>query len=224
MRRINKIIMNNLKFLLVYCLIHYLTGCNWYSNCPKLDLTEEELSWFNAYELGDIIVLESNKNKRDTLIVVGKTYGYSPCNKFELGPFQHGEFSIKLVPRYDSMDSDFLSIYYHFEKWDSIVTKKAFVVYDLHLSNDYGKRKLKEKRIFLQQKKDSIDTYLTDSTNSYLNNNQYVISFNWSKEYGLVKYETSQGEIFELISHEKGDTLSDFIKKYKKDSAPQEIR
>lgn len=190
------------QWLCLLCVLILFTQCNWYSGCQKINLTMEELSWFDVYDIGDTIVLESNKKNRDSLVVVIKDVDYSPCNKFELGNYQKNKYLVQLTSINCTSNPDFTTVAYRFDKVDSVETIKGFDVYDLSFSNRYKghlKTEFKKTKIYSLQTKDSVNVYLADSTNCNFSKNQNIISFYWSKENGLVRYETCNGEIFELV-------------------------
>ena len=204
--------MKNIEF--IFPLFFMLSSCNWGSDCNKIKLSDELVEWTDCYKVGDTIVLMSDIGNYDSLKVTSKESEYSPCNKFELGPNQYEYVHIILN-----------SISINIDECKNNMIKKTNVVLRLNVDKIYDKgfigvdvynfgshHKTWESAPLLNTKlkipylDDSIKVFEFDDRNAqsrypYLNS-EYpcaIKSFHWSKEDGLVQYETEEDEIYRLI-------------------------
>jgi len=210
---------NILVFIL---LLIAISSCNWYRDCKEIPIPKEDTEWFNCYSVGDTVVLKSNLNNYDTLVVITKEIEYTPCNKFELGPNQYQSMTIVLKTMCGKVDKCrkeliedkkhnfvMLGLSNKYEK-----TYRGIDVYNLRFDNSICERETPDSIIYCDNIthlkipffKDSIEVYKYDDKNAYSQypyvNSKYscsVKTFHWSKQYGLVQYITENNEIFELI-------------------------
>ena len=212
--------MKNKVFLFIILIL--LSSCNWYSDCTKVEVSEELKEWSKAYNLDDTIVLKSNFNNYDSLLVTSIKSKYSPCNKFELGPNVYETLSLKLKSISISTELDTCKKQLKKEGSTLILSSrrnydKEFIgvnTYNLHFANSACERKNSDSIINCDKLvclkipyfKDSIFAYKYDTMNArffyHYINSEYpcaIKSFHWSKEHGLVQYETEEDEIYRLI-------------------------
>lgn len=185
----------------------FIVGCNWYSNCPVLDLAKEDLSWLDRYTVGDTIIMESNKKSRDTLIVTDRTTSYSPCNKFELGPYQLQRIEVHCLVKGKGKNTEDIIVFMRSEKIDTSSYAINIELYGLgcyaffrnnELEDFFRGRKVLREEIYISTFRRKINTFRVDNKN--VSSDGYkLLSFHWSEKYGLIRYETSTGEIFELV-------------------------
>lgn len=201
-----------------------VSSCNWYSDCNKVSLSKEDGEWFNCCNLGDTIILKSNMENYDSLIVTVKKCEYSPCNKFELGINQYQSILITLKStnikvnecKKQLMKNPFIKFYSEASDEEYEKTYRAIEVYNLQFQSlSYTSDSLinyeeTPVRLKIPYFKDSLYVYRFDDKNSrsqypYVNSKYpcAVKSFHWSTKYGLVQYETESGEIYELIFKSK---------------------
>lgn len=210
--------MKNIEF--IFLLFFMLSACNWGSNCNKIEISDELGEWLKCYNEGDTIILKSNMNNYDSLVVKPLDSLFTPCNKFELGPNQYQSKSLSLRSISKEVDTCrnqliksriglTLSSRRNYNK-----EFKAVSVYNLHFSNSACEREKIDSILNCENLvwvkvpyfRDSIYSFKFDERNSrffYNNvNSEYpcaVKSFHWSKEHGLVQYETEDEEVYRLI-------------------------
>jgi hypothetical protein len=145
---------------------------------------------------------------------MSKESEYSPCNKFELGPDQHEYVDIFLNSISVNVD----------ECKRNMVKKKNIVlrlnsdeiqeneflgvdVYNLgSISKTWKPDSIPKFVLKVPYFGDSIQAFKFDKSNATSSypyaNSEYpcaVKSFHWSKEHGLVQYETEDDEVYELV-------------------------
>lgn len=194
-----------------------ITSCNWYSDCNQVPLSKEDAEWFYCYNLGDTIVLKSNLGNYDSLMVTVKESEYSPCNKFELGPNQYQSMLIILesinvievecTKRLRSISAS-ISVSKYVEPSRGIAVYNLWSVSPKCEDEKTDSTMNCENPVWLKIPyfKDSLFVYKFDDRNMrsqypYVNS-EYpcaVKSFHWSKEHGLVQYETEDNEVYELV-------------------------
>lgn len=200
-----------------------INACNWSSECKKVKISHDLVEWANCYNEGDTIVLKSNLNNYDSLVVNSIKREYSPCNKFELGPNQYES----MIVYFNSISKDveeckqeliknrFVMLKLGAKKSYNNMEFKGFYVYNLKFDNFICKENEStdstiscDNRSFISPPlfKDSILSFKFDDRNAHSRypyvNSEYpcaIKSFHWSKEYGLVQYETEDDEVYRLI-------------------------
>ena len=184
-------------------------SCSNNKGCVKIGLSLEDKDWFKIYMKNELFLFKSNLNNMDTIKVAFPIQpDYTVCNKFELGGYQYEENVVVLKSvNCHGLESEFCDIRMHFSKSLQLKTDidclKSFSVFDLN--TDLLKT--------LSEYQDSVELkYLNKKLNCYTFNyskrnvsdwNEGIHTlkeFNWSKEYGLVRYELDSGEVYELIS------------------------
>lgn len=190
--------------LLIFC----IQSCIGKEKCIKLNISKEELGWFESYIDGDTIFFSNEKNEVDTFFVFSKKItNYTSCNPFELGPYQYGDRIVNLK----SGDK------YEFSKWDNgyfmtfdmegkdtskQVSNKAISFFDLRTGTFETFDKV-PKEIYKHPKTNHNVTALIYTEGLGCSNiegsNEIMQEFAISKEYGLVWYKTIKGEKYERI-------------------------
>mgnify|MGYP003576143727 FL=1 len=171
--------------------------------CIKTHLTKDEKEWFSVYEKGQQIIFKSNLGKFDTLTVKDKyeTYGNKGCNCYEIGTIQDHVMGIELKAKtcYNEPYCDGgISIS------KEAVDQKSFPVFGL-FGLIYDKRfqslfPQKEDILLSTIKNRIYHTYhVEDGVNANNGGNNYLQSFYWDKKEGLIRYDTKEGEVFELL-------------------------
>lgn len=186
---------------ILFCkyLVLVLYSCNLDVNCNKVTLAKADLDFFNIYNISDTIILKSNKEHFDTLIVFDKFRRFSRCNKFELGKNQFEQFTITLTSKMKTKGSNNLVILsFKMRSDEREISEKCFYVYDLSFCKEVAERDVICDSLYSDKIKTNINTYFFNTSNS-LSDGSYIKSFNWSKEFGLIRYETKEGEVFQLI-------------------------
>lgn len=172
-------------------------------NCVETHLTKEEREWFNSYEKGQNIIFKSNRGNLDTIVIEEKleTYGNKECNWFQIGSIQNNMINVVLKPKTCrtefycdggiSIDKDHLD-----EK-----CFPGFRLFGLMYSKSYQENNPLQVKIKLMiNDKIYPSAYcFEDGINANNFGNNYLKSFCWDKKEGLIKYETHDGEVFELL-------------------------
>jgi|GEM_PF-3365804 len=184
-----------------------LNSCLSNSSCTKLSLSKEEQSWFTNYRDNEIRLYKSQSDDIDTFVVsVKPVQSYSLCNRIELGEYQYGFRNVSFLAKechgLDDMYCDFtMRFTKEFQNETDQKCNKRFSFFDLR----------SEKMTDLSELPMVIDTlrYLNKSTKSYVFENGagvkdanagycFFDNFHVNKEYGLVKYQTRKGDVYEF--------------------------
>ena len=171
-----------------------------FDNCKKQELTLDEKSWFKPYHLYDTIIFKSDRFNLDSLLVNSKEDYFSKCNKLEIGPLKKNTFYILLKPLTENKDvySD-ISIEFRKESEASPCLKhiRVYTLWGFYESKT---------DIWVSQKirlntdgKEYMSYYFEDNETANSFGNNIIKSFNWSKKYGLLRYEKNSGEVFDLL-------------------------
>lgn len=192
------------KLAIVIFLLVTLQSC--FSNCNEIKLTKADKVWLKPYSTVDTILFKSDKNRIDTFALNAndRIYeGYTTCSKFELGPniYNYSGISFRSNKHHGS-SSCRLSIQVtkdHQEPTD-LECIKEFEIFDLNASfvNDLDSS-LKMEYLTLSINNRKTKTYFFTLGDNFSNNySGNVMSFNWSKKYGLVRYVLFTGETYNL--------------------------
>lgn len=172
-------------------------------NCVETNLTKEEREWFSAYEEGQMIIFKSNLSNLDTIIVAEKieTHNNKNCNWFEMGATQPNVMFITLKHKFCNNDPYCEAKIFISKDKEDEKCYPGFSFFGLLEKNEpaYLIPKLEKIKLIMKNKIYSQVYCFEDG----LNANGYGInsskSFCWDKKEGLIKYETHEGEIFELL-------------------------
>jgi hypothetical protein len=170
--------------------------------CVETHLTKEEKEWFSAYKKGQTIIFKSNLGNLDSIVIKKiEIHGNKDCNWIEIGTTQNHIMSIDFKPKVchnESYCDGGISISKANED------KKAFPsfsLFGLFYSKSYNKEKLKKLNIkLITTNKIYYQVYYFENgvnANGFGTNSPK--SFYWDKKDGLIKYETKDGEVFELL-------------------------
>ena len=195
--------------LTALAILIFLQSCSFDENCKQIRLSSKDISWFNFYKKHHTICFKSNYNNYDTLLIPSSiTSDYTPCNKFELGDYQYEEMAVSLkFSKCHGLESNFCEATLRFSKHlqtnDKKDCLKNFEVFDLS-TDMLSNLKEYEDSIQLKKFKNSLHCYTFNlskpHTSAVKGSSSILREFSWSEEYGLVKYELSNGEIYELIN------------------------
>lgn len=165
--------------------------------CEKVDLSPDEKEWFDVYKVGQQILFSNTQGVIDTLIVKEKMNAYTICYGSDHGYEQYNFEIFRMRLKHNELD---LLCKLTFERSIfSDTTEKSFQIAGLYGTYDTLEGNLKFERIYLNSKKDSVDTYQMNTDNGRVDADAVIQSFNWSKKFGLVRYVTKENEIFELL-------------------------
>ena len=171
--------------------------------CIKTNLTKDEKQWFSVYKKGQKIIFKSNLGNLDTLSVTDKyeSYGNKDCNCNEVGTIQNNMMNIDLQSKICHNNSYCISGI-SISK-DQIDQKcfPSFNIFGLYFSQIHKETLPTEQWLILKTsgKKCSHVYIFEDGINAKNYGNNYLKSFYWDKKEGLIRYDTSEGEVFELL-------------------------
>jgi hypothetical protein len=184
-----------------------LSSC-FQTGCKKIDLSHEEKVWFDVFEKGDLFLYKKDDLTIDTFKVTGISLSYTVCNKFELSKYQYNEGGgrLKLLNSRSVYPKKVLvnftkSLQYNGQERDPCL--KYFTVFDLSSDciKDLGGIPVDSievpgipNRLLMTYRFDKDSSYMHDSNGGHT----YLTSFNWSKEYGLIRYTTNKDEVFDF--------------------------
>lgn len=180
-----------------------LSSC-FFSDCKKLYLSNEEKEWFEYYEVGDSLFFkEHNDEFTDTVIVTEKGVDFTACNKIELGEyqFQNAWLSGCLVEN-GKINNDLRAFHVEYTKEQqanipAVACYKSFTSFNLRLSRFTDLKKYPKEFVYIFSEKHEVESHKFDF-DIMSNKGGKIISFNWSKNFGLVKYKKKDGKIYTL--------------------------
>ena len=188
---------------LFYGLISFILLLNSCCFCSKNNLTKEEKEWTNAYSKGQILKFISNKENIDSFLVTESRdfYTNENCNCIEVSDEKNQTSSITLKPL-NCRDTFYcevsISITKENNKKDAFPTMNVYNLFSNKLTVD---SKTTSKTIALTTDKKKYEVLYCENLNIRKFGNNAIKSFYWNKEHGLIKYETSENEIFELMKN-----------------------
>lgn len=193
--------MRNNIFLILILLLLLLNSCG---KCVETNLTDEEKKWFSIYEKGQTIIFKSNEGNLDTLFVSEKKEGHGNenCNYYGIGPIQPNIMYIilKLKNCKSEWNCDVgISV-----SKDQVDKKcfPGFYAFGLYQEGNLKNEdsKLENFKISTTDKRFNDVYKFEDGVNAKNSSLTFIKSFHWDKKEGLIRYDTSEGEIFELLS------------------------
>ncbi|CAM3488023.1 hypothetical protein [Flavobacterium chungbukense] len=191
----------NKKVFIIIGIIFFLHSCT--CKCVKTHLTKEEKQWFSVYQKQQEIIFESNLGNLDTLVVVDKyeIYGNKDCNCREIGTIQNNMMNIDLKSKICHNDSYCVSSVSISKDEVSQKSFPSFNLFGLFYSGSHIKSLPQKTWVMLKTtKKKYTNVYIfEDGINAKNFGRGYLKSFYWDKKEGLLRYDTSEGEIFELL-------------------------
>lgn len=195
-------IKNKIAILLIALQI-ILNSCN----CVETQLTKEEKEWFSVYKKGQAIIFKSNYGNLDTIVVTEKSefHGNKDCNWLEVGTIQNHMMHMVFKSKDCRNKSDCEGrIEISKDKMDE-KSFPFFRIFGLEYAPASQKNTLKQRSIKLTttNKIFSASYYFEDKVNANSYGSNYLKSFYWDKNAGLIRYEKNDGEIFELLKKNK---------------------
>ncbi|WP_128414662.1 hypothetical protein [Flavobacterium sp. Root901] len=170
--------------------------------CKQVNLTKNEKEWLNPYKKGDILIFKSNLGSIDTVKVIDKTEFITNenCQWLTIGDTQNQGINIDLKP-------NICHNKFYCKGEVSIIksnvddeTAPFFRIFGLEFSKNVD-RLIKRKVVLSTTGKVYKSAYLfQDKINADNSGNNYMKTFFWDKIDGLIKYESNDGEIFEVTN------------------------
>lgn len=176
--------------------------------CKKISISQDEKRWLDFYQIGDSIFYKSNLGNIDTFLVKDvNDYFYTSCNKFELGENQYESNGVTLkclnVLKRENFNQE---VWFNFKKNVNNISDstsfKYFNVFDYKTETFSDFNEIEKSVINLTTTGKEYDAYFFDRSGRHSNEDGTAVViklFYWSKEHGLLKYETANGEIFEFF-------------------------
>ncbi len=189
-----------IKKIFLLAIIIILNSCG---KCVETNLTKEEKVWFSIYEKGQTVIFKSNQGNLDTLIVSEKIddHGNKNCNYYGIGSIQPNIMYIILKLKNCKNESN-CDVGISVSK-DQVDKKcfPGFYAFGLYqngvLKNEDSK--LQNFKIAATDKIYNNVYQFEDGINAKNVSLTIIKSFYWDKKEGLIRYDTSEGEIFELF-------------------------
>lgn len=187
------------KILLFILFTIFLNSCN----CVETKLTDDEKEWFSAYDKGQIIIFKSNLGNLDTIEVSEKleTHNNKNCNWIEIGTTQPEIMFITLKPKICRNNSYCEGQIFISKVKESEKCYPGFSLFGLLQKNGlkYLIPKLEKIKLIATNKTYSQVYHFENGVNANGYGTNSPKSFYWDKKDGLIKYETKEGEVFELL-------------------------
>ncbi|RZK01517.1 MAG: hypothetical protein EOO46_20055 [Flavobacterium sp.] len=184
-----------MKKIIVVFLVFTIYSCN----CTQVYLSDKEKQWVFPYKKGDVIIFKSNRGNFDTLVVVAKeTVFTNPDCLLEIGSKQREDISIKLQPN-KCHNQYYCEGEIAITKNDYEDNQPFFRIFGLEYSDSSINTKLFKTSFTSSNGKKYISAYLfKDGLNADNYGSNYLKSFYWDKLDGLIRYESNDGEIFDV--------------------------
>lgn len=194
------------KILYTIGLLFLFQSCL-FKNCKEVLISKGEIEWFNYFELGDTLFYISQESSIDTFVVIEDDHYLSNCNKIEIGNYQYDQawVTAKMInKKYKNYDDCLFTIEFSKQlQKDSITPSyKYFTVFDL-TTEEFNDMKMFEidsiYSIGLKRKVPTISFPDSPKMRSSGTCPIKLSSFNWNKEYGLIRYTLKSGEVFDFL-------------------------
>jgi hypothetical protein len=187
-----------MKYLILCCSLVFVC-C---SECTPTYLTNEEKKWCEGYYVGQIIVFKSNFNHLDTFIVENKAdfHTNENCNQL-VGILKKHLMRVELIPKI-CHDTFYCKVELEIIKELQNENTLPFIrVFGFEYAANNEKIALLTKEITLSTTKKKYDSayYFQQNSNIKIYGNGYVKAFYWDEQDGLIRYESSKNEVFELL-------------------------
>ena len=167
------------------------SNCELTGDCIKVDIPKNEKSWFLEYKKPRKIILKSNLGRIDSLELLDLTSNFSTCNKFETGEFQYEQCVIEIFSNL-MKEKIFFSYYSSKSSYQKGYIEFDNAIIDFY-KNDINQRASKR---YCKYKNDSLIGHILKSSN--VDSTEITTAF-WSKELGIIEYQTGAGEKFEVV-------------------------
>lgn len=169
-------------------IVAFIFGCG-----IKTKLSKEELKWMNVYKEGDTLIFKSDKGEYDTTTIIKKETSYPEYNPVEV----HGKY----LPQWGEVWYKNKNLEYHPEGYNLITLIKKHPRKETFLSFDY----LYASVIVLNLTNNDIEkykqgkVYVFDTYHEKAEPKQPKSIF-WHEDYGIIKYVTHGGVVWERIN------------------------
>ncbi len=189
-----------------------LNSCFNQTDCKKLELSKEEISWFTNYENGDTIFFETKLSEIDTFIVeVLNKPDYTVCNKFELGNYVYPTIFLRFqcldnYPIEKRRKDYYLEFYLSNGDTSCQLSRKGIDFFELDIKTFRDFDSIPNKHIKYKNGEDSTKVFFFRKGENAKNTEgifHIMEEFTISKEFGLVSYRTLKGDFYERVWNRK---------------------
>ncbi|QSB26056.1 hypothetical protein [Flavobacterium sp. CLA17] len=191
------------KIIIIVFHVTFLMLLNSCGKCIETQLTYAEKEWFSVYNKGETIIFKSNLGNIDTLVVIEKieTHNNKDCNYYGIGSTQPNIMSMTIKSN-SCHNNPYCNGEVFISKDKSDVNYlPSFSLFGLNQKGDLQNDILKLKTMKLTTTNTwyNLVYHFEDGINTSNGGNYYLKSFDWDKKEGLIRYDTSEGEVFELL-------------------------
>jgi uncharacterized protein YneR len=169
-------------------------------------LTKADKVWLKPYLTVDTVLFKSDKNRIDTFALDAKDgiyEDYTTCSKFELGPntYNYSGASLQSKERHGSGNRGFsIGITKDHQEISDLECIKNVQVFDFYADFVYeSDTNLKVEYLSVPLNHKRTKTYFFEMGDQFSGSHKSkIISCNWSKKCGLVRYVLFTGEVYDL--------------------------
>ena len=165
--------------------------------CKKLNFEKNETFWTDVYNIGDVLILQSNKDplRKDSIFIINKKV-FTPTGDCNAMVTQYDPEGCVIDYKYKhsgkESDSDYFVQHFKDNDGPSLPILRVY-------GTEFSGRKLKDTIIINKQFGKLNDCFTFHSYNSYNGWSEFKLkTFVWSKKFGLVMLEGTNGEKYEL--------------------------
>ena len=162
----------------------------------KTKLSHGELKWINVYKEGDSLIFKSDKGEFDTSVIIKKEIFYPEYNP--------GEVHDKYLPQWAVVWYKNKKLQYHSDGFQLITMFKKEPDDKTYLNINY----LYSSATILNLKTESIEKYTRGKVYEFDTYRDDAKPYQpkrifWSEDYGIIKYITHDGVVWERINYLK---------------------
>ena len=180
-------------------------ACNPFKDCNKVKVDENQLAWLESFKTRKNLRYKSDLGKIKKFKIKKKPEYYTECLKLSRGANIYQFLGYRMLPmsgstKEDSIFSIDLHEYISTEDFDYSYKGITIFGYDVSF-NDETNPKLRLDTLLLNETLVVVSYFFErgDGLNPQSPKGDYTKNFHWSKKYGLVRFETLKGEVFELV-------------------------
>ncbi len=179
-----------------------LTSCL-YSGCPVIEISKEDKDWLRPFQKYRELTFKNQNDQTHVFRVQEIDSMCTPCNKFEIGPYQYQEiftgYSSNKVLNSPSGRHQSIALNISASEQDDSKSKKFLYVYDFSLAFYKIDSNFIVDSIYTPAFNKKMTAYYFDKGNKY-NTNQTglnIKSIHYNKDFGLLQY-VSEKDTFKL--------------------------
>ena len=191
------------KFITILILVLFLGS--FYSCIEKTNFTEEDLQWIVPYKEGDTLIFqEVNSLNTDTIFIVKKeiSYGhYNPISSTKIMNEAHIWYKnrdIEISSNGQMKETELISMY---KNSNNKVAEPfiSYLGYFDYINENKKKNTANISLILTDINFEEVYVFSEKNNPTYRKDKDCYILY-WDKDYGIIKYETYNGEVWERIN------------------------